>query len=243
MGSSDFILVTGASRGLGLGIVCELLSAGWKVVGVARHNSAELEAQIQCHAGCLFFEPFDLAKLSDIATFSTTVQRRYGRFYGLVNNAGIGLSGILATMHEKDVHAVLDLNLTAPALLCKYFSRGMLLNRSGRIVNISSIIAGTGYSGLSVYAASKAGLIGLTKSLSRELGKAGITVNAVSPGYLETTMSSTLSETRLATIRRRSPSGRFPTIGEIAKAVGFLLSDSGSGINGVNLVIDLGSTA
>ncbi len=110
-------------------------------------------------------------------------------------------------------------------------------------MNISSIIAASGFSGLSVYGASKAGIIGLTKSLSRELGKVGITVNSVSPGYIETDMSGTLNEKQLATIRRRSPAGRFVTIEEVAKTVRFLLSDAASGINGADFVVDLGSTA
>jgi 3-oxoacyl-[acyl-carrier protein] reductase len=243
MDSSCIVLVTGASRGLGLGIVGELLDAGFRVVGVARSESAELQAVMERYRDRMLFEPFDLSSTADIQTFVADLHRRLGRFYGLVNNAGIGRDGVLATMHERQIHEVLDVNLIAPTLLCKYLSRGMLLNRFGRIVNISSIIASSGFSGLSVYAASKAGIIGLTKSLSRELGKAGITVNAVSPGYLETSMSGTLNEKQLATIRRRSPSGRFVTIEEVAKTVRFLLSDAASGINGANLVVDLGSTA
>lgn len=237
------VLVTGVSRGLGLAIARELLDVGFHVVGVARTRSPEVATLLEAHVHQFHFEPFDLGNLTEIHGFVADLHRRYGRFFGLVNNAGIGLDGILTTMHEKDIHTVINVNLVAPMLLSKYLSRGMLANRRGRIVYIASIIAGTGFSGLSVYAASKAGLIGLTKSLSRELGKAGITVNCVSPGYLETRMTGGLQGERLESVRRRSPFGRFPSVAEVAKTVKFLVSDEGSGVHGANLVVDLGSTA
>lgn len=243
MGDGRTVLVTGASRGLGLSIVCELLSSGFTVIGSARQESDAMKALRAQHAGWYHFEPFDLSQVDGIQAWVADLHRRHGRFYGLVNNAGLGLDGVLPTMHEKDIRMVLDLNLHAPVLLCKYISRGMLANRSGRIVNIASIIADTGFSGLSVYGASKAGLIGLTKSLSRELGKAGINVNAVSPGYLETSMTQGLEGASLESIRQRSPFKRFPTTDEVAKAVLFLISEAGSGIHGANVVVDLGSTA
>jgi 3-oxoacyl-[acyl-carrier protein] reductase len=119
----------------------------------------------------------------------------------------------------------------------------MLLQRRGRIINVSSIIADTGFSGLSVYAASKAALVGLTKSLARELGRAGITVNAVAPGYMETDMTQSLKGERLETIRRRSPLGRLATVSDVSAAVTFLLSDDAASITGITLTVDAGSTA
>jgi 3-oxoacyl-[acyl-carrier protein] reductase len=240
---SKVVLLTGASRGLGLAITRQLLNDGFLVIATARSKSAEFDAMLQEHAERLYFEPFDLACIGRIQEFCSSLQRRYGRFYGLVNNAGIGLDGVLATMHERDIEIVINVNLVAPMLLCKYISRGMLINRCGRIVNISSIIGSTGFAGLAVYGASKAGLHGLTKSLSRELGKAGITVNTVSPGYMETHMTSGMKVSRLESIRRRSPFDRFPSLNEVAASVGFLMSDAGSGVHGTNIVVDLGSTA
>jgi len=237
------VLVTGASRGLGLAIANNLLLANYRVIGSARTPGKEVGKLLALYPEHFFFEPLDLGDMLQIQPFSARLQRTYGRFYGLVNNAGIGLEGVLATMHEKDISKVLQINLTAPMLLCKYFSRGMIANRSGCIINISSIIATTGFSGLSVYGASKAGLIGLTKSLSRELGKAGVRVNSVSPGYMETDMTCGLIGDKLDSIRRRSPFQRFALTGEVSNTVEFLLSDLAGGIHGTNLVVDIGSTA
>ena len=240
---SRVVLVTGVSRGLGCAIARKILGLGFDVVGVARTRAEPVEALLAEFPGRFHFESFDLARVDEIHGFVSGLHKRYGRFYGLVNNAGVGLDGVLATMHEKDIRTVLDVNLLAPILLCKYVSRGMLANRAGRIVNVASIVARTGFSGLSVYGASKAGLHGLTRSLSRELGKAGITVNTVSPGFLETRMSEGLPVERLDSIRRRSPFERFPSVEEVAETVRFLISDEGSGVHGAHLVVDLGSTA
>ncbi len=242
-GGKDLVLLTGASRGLGVDIARNLLSQGFAVVATSRGRTAEIATLADAHPGSLSFEPFDLSKVHEIKEFCSHLQRRYGRFFGLVNNAGLGLDGVLATMHERDIQMVLNVNLIAPILLCKYMSRGMMANRRGRIVNISSIIGSTGFAGLSAYGASKAGLHGLTKSLSRELGKVGINVNTVSPGYMETHMTSGMGGDRLDSIRRRSPFNRFVTLEQVANTVGFLMSDGGSGVHGANVVVDLGSTA
>ncbi len=198
------VLLTGVSRGLGLAVARKLLSSGFAVVGVSRTQSPEIDEISRSWGADFSFETFDLNEIDKIHEFVHDLHREYGRFFGLVNNAGVGLDGLLATMHERDIHSLIDVNLKAPILLSKYVSRGMLANRCGRIVNISSIIGSTGFSGLSVYGATKAGLHGLTKSLSREVGKAGVTVNTVSPGYLETGMTNEVDGERLDSIRRRT---------------------------------------
>lgn len=235
------VIVTGARRGLGLAITQRLAADGYKVLAVARSMSTELQMLCQDESVC--FEQFDLGHLDQIHGWVNELTKRHGRIYGLVNNAAIGADGVLATMHEQDISKSLLVNLQSPILLTKYVSRSMLLRGSGRIVNISSIIGSTGFSGLSVYAATKSGLIGFTKSLSRELGKAEITVNCIAPGYMETDMTKGISSEKLQSIKRRSPSGKLASVESVAASVAFLLGVDGAMINGATITVDAGSTA
>ncbi|MGF1501340.1 MAG: SDR family NAD(P)-dependent oxidoreductase [Paracoccaceae bacterium] len=238
------VLVTGASRGLGLAIVERLLAdpAGYRIVGVSRQES-EGFAALKADAGArLDFVPADLADLGALPELASTLTRRHGTFWGLVNNAGIGTDGVLATMHRTDIERVIAVNLTAPMILIKFLCRGMLAAREGRIVNISSIIASTGFNGLAAYAASKAGLEGMTRSLSREIGKRGITVNCVAPGYMETEMTVGLDVHQMASIRRRAPLG-LAEPADAAGAVAYLLGPEAGRITGTVLTVDGGSTA
>lgn len=235
------VVVTGARRGLGLAVVRCLSAEGYRVIAVARSTSPELTAE--CAKADVSFSEFDLARTNEIHAWVAELTKRYGRIYGLVNNAAIGTDGVLATMHEHDINQLIHVNLLSPIVLTKYIARSMLLAGEGRIVNISSIIASTGFSGLTVYAASKAGMIGFTKSLSRELGKAAITVNCVAPGYMETDMTKGLPAEKLATIKRRSPSGKLAGVSDVAAAVAFLLGDGGAMITGTTITVDAGSTA
>jgi 3-oxoacyl-[acyl-carrier protein] reductase len=235
------VMVTGARRGLGLAISQRLAADGYKVLAVARSDSAELNAL--CDGESVCFESFDLAETDKIHAWVGDLTKRHGRIYGLVNNAAIGADGVLATMHERDIAQSLLVNLQSPIVLTKYVSRSMLLGGAGRIINISSIIGSTGFSGLSVYAATKAGLIGFTKSLSRELGKANITVNCVAPGYLDTDMTRGIAPEKLETIKRRSPSGKLATVESVAASVSFLLGEDGKMITGTTITVDAGSTA
>jgi len=237
------IIVTGASKGLGLAITHSLLSANYFVVAIARTKSHELEGLMQQWPDLIAFEPFDLTRLDDIHALCTQIGKSYGRIYGLINNAAVGRDGVLATMHESQIGEMLTLNIQAPILLSKYLLRPMLINQTGRIINISSIIAATGYSGLSVYGASKAAISGFTKSLCREVGKANITVNTIAPGFMETQMTETLNESKLEKIKRRSPLNKLASVEDVAQAVIYLLSDSASSITGATLTIDAGSTA
>lgn len=235
------VIVTGARRGLGLAISQRLAADGYQVIAVARTDSPELNAL--CDGQNVSFELFDLANTEKIHAWVGDLTKRHGRIYGLINNAAIGSDGVLATMHERDIAQSLLVNLQSPIVLTKYVSRSMLLGGAGRIINISSIIASTGFSGLSVYAATKAGLIGFTKSLSRELGKAGITVNCVAPGYMDTVMTKGIASNKLLSIKRRSPSGKLATVEAVAASVSFLLGDGGSMISGTTITVDAGSTA
>jgi 3-oxoacyl-[acyl-carrier protein] reductase len=239
----NVVVVTGATKGLGLAISVTLVERGFKIIGLARTETPEFAALRNKHPLLVFFERADLSELTEIHPFATDLLQRYGRVYALVNNAGIGIDGVLPTMHETDIDLMMRINLHAPMLLSKYLCRGMLINRKGRIINISSIIASTGFSGLAAYGATKAGLIGFTKSLARELGKTGINVNCVAPGYMETDMTGSLNGDKLNSIRRRSPLARFPTTNEVATAVAYLLSEDASAVTGTVLTVDAGSTA
>jgi len=240
------VLLIGATRGLGLAIAEDLVNTkDYLVIGTGRRLSSELQALIDNsdYSERLHFRQLDVVNTSAIHEFIVEVTKQFGPLYALINNAAIGHDGILATMHEKDIDELLTVNLHAPILLSKYASRSMLTRMNGRIIQISSIIAETGFKGLAVYGATKAGLIGLTKSLARELGRGGITVNAVLPGYMETDMTAGLQGDKLDSIKRRSPSGKLADTKDVAAAVRFLLSDDASSITGTTLTVDAGSTA
>ena len=238
------VIVTGGSRGLGLAMVRALSSAGYQVIAVARHESAELAAAIRgAGGGPVHFRPFDLSDVSGIPGFVKGLRREFGSFYGLVNNAGAGSGGLLAGMPDVQIERLLRLNTLAPLILTKYVVRSMLADGGGRIVNVSSIVSFTGFSGLSVYSATKSALIGFTRSLAREIGKVGITVNAVAPGFVDTDMTEGLTAEQRATIMRRSALGRLVTAEDVAKAVEFLLADQAQNITGTVITVDAGSTA
>lgn len=240
---ADYIIVTGASKGLGLAICRQALDSGFRVVGLARTLSNELEEMTLAAPELCHFVRADLADLEHIPALCRQIVQTFGRPFGLVNNAAAGHDGVLATMPNGEIEHLMRLNVQSPMLLSKYLLRSMLLNRKGRIINISSIIAKTGFNGLSVYAASKAALEGFSKSLAREVGKAGITVNCVAPGYMQTEMTGELQGEKLAAIKRRSPLGKLATVDDAAAMVVFLLSEQASSITGTVMTVDAGSTA
>jgi 3-oxoacyl-[acyl-carrier protein] reductase len=167
----------------------------------------------------------------------------FGAIYGLVNNAGIGTEGLLATMHNSEIEALVRLNVTSPIVLTKYVVRQMMADGAGRVINMSSIIATTGYNGLSVYGASKAAATGFTRSLAREVGKLGITVNAIAPGFVDTELTQSLSEDQRKRIAGRSALRRLPETDDVARMVEYLLGEGGRNITGSVLTIDAGNTA
>jgi 3-oxoacyl-[acyl-carrier protein] reductase len=241
------VIVTGGSRGLGLGIARTLGGAGYRVIAIARRESDQLAAAMRNAGdgdqGWLHFCPFDLARVGDIANLVKAIRKEFGPIYGLVNNAGIGASGVLATMHERQIERLVHLNTVSPIVLTKYVVRAMMVDGGGRIVNISSIVSTTGFSGLSVYGATKASLTGFTRSLAREVGPLGITVNAVAPGFVDTEMTEGLDAAHRDQILRRSPLRRLAEIDDIANAIEFLLGDKAKNITGTVLTVDAGSTA
>ena len=201
------VVVTGGSRGLGLGIALGLVSAGYEVIAIARNTTKDFAAAAERanqNSPALHFVPFDLSEVDRIPDLAKRLRSDFGGIYGLVNNAAIGTSGILATMGNDKVGSMVQLNTVSPIILTKYMVRSMMTHGHGRIVNVSSIVGFTGYSGLSVYSATKAALIGFTKSLAREVGQLGINVNAVAPGFVDTEMTASLQDDHRSTIARRS---------------------------------------
>lgn len=240
------IIVTGGTRGLGLAIAAALAAGGDRVVAVARSETAELRARaaaLGASQGRIDFRACDLADTAGIAAFAAALRKEFGSFYGLVNNAGIGTAGVLGIMRDADVARLMTLNVVAPMLLTKYVLRGMMVARTGRIINMSSVVSATGYSGLSAYSASKAALVGFTRSLAREVGALGITVNALAPGFITTEMTSEMDEEQRAQIARRSALKRLAEPQDIAAAVEFLLSEGARNITGIVLTVDAGNTA
>ena len=241
------VIVTGASRGLGLAIAQALAAAGYRVLAIARSTSPELQAvaatAARAGAGAVQFYPFDLLEVGGMAPLVSRLRHEAGPLYGLVNNAGLGTAGVLAMMRDEQIEALIRLNTLSPIVLTRHVVRSMLSERAGRIVNISSIVAATGYQSLSVYSATKASMIGFTRALAREVGQLGITVNAVAPGFVDTEMTRKLDARQREQIIRRSALRRQPEPADIAAAVEFLLSEKARNITGITLTVDAGNTA
>ena len=241
------VVVTGGSRGIGLAISRRLAAAGYHVIAVARRESDELKEAIgeavRQGRGALRFKAFDLSEIEAIPALVKALRDEFGAIYGLINNAGIGTEGLLATMHNSEIEALLRLNVLSPVILTKYVVRHMMADGAGRIINMSSIIAGTGYNGLSVYGATKAAATGFTKSLAREVGKLGITVNAIAPGFINTELTQSLSEDQRKRIASRSALRRLPESDDVARMAEYLLGDGGRNITGSVMTIDAGNTA
>jgi 3-oxoacyl-[acyl-carrier protein] reductase len=242
------VIVTGGSRGIGLGIVCCLAKAGYRVMALARRESPELREAIEEAAnsgtGSIGFAAYDLAETDDMAALVKRLREDLGPVYALVNNVGMSIDGTLALTSATQIEQVVRLNVISPILLSKYVLRSMMADGvAGRIVNLASIVAFTGYSGLSVYGATKASMIGFTRSLAREVGRTGVTVNAVAPGFVDTEMTKGLTEEHRVQIARRSALRRLVEVEDVAAAVEYLLSDGARNITGTVITVDAGNTA
>jgi 3-oxoacyl-[acyl-carrier protein] reductase len=242
MAVSRHVIVTGGSRGLGLGFVEALLADGYRVSTCSRSPTEATER----HAGHerFFWQEATIGEQQSTHAFlDAALSWAGGDLYGLVNNAGIAGEGVLATFPNVDIDAILTTNLNGAIITARWALRAMLRRSGpGRIVNISSIIGQRGYTGLAAYSASKAGLDGLTRALAREVGRRGITVNSIAPGYLDTEMSSTLGASQRDQIIRRTPAGRLGTVADVVPTLRFLLSDDAAFMTGQVLTVDGGIT-
>lgn len=241
MTDRDLVIVTGTSAGLGAAIARRLISDGMMVVGISRRpvtaDSLGVASDDYVH-----YE-YDFADVNGIGALVQNVCNEVARPYGLVNNAALGTDGLLLTMHNSEIERLSTVNVVSPMVLTKYVVRHMVSARRGRVVNISSIVARTGYRGLAPYGATKAALEGFTRSLARDVGKRGVTVNAVAPGFMETDMTSALGAENLLRIRKRSALERFADPAEVAAGVSYLIGPDAAAVTGTVLTIDGGSTA
>jgi 3-oxoacyl-[acyl-carrier protein] reductase len=227
-------MVTGASQGIGRACAVALAKAGAQVALAARNASklAEVAAEIEAAGGKAMAFEMDLASEDSIKAVTKAVVAQYGKIEILVNNGGITRDNLMLRMKLTDWNAVLQTNLTGAFLLTQAVSSSMLKARWGRIINISSVVGETGQAGQANYAASKAGLIGLTMSLARELASRNITVNAVAPGYIATPMTDVLNDQQRSAMLTQIPLDRAGTPEDVAHAVVFLASDQASYITG-----------
>ena|SRR5436190_3766549 len=240
--SNQIAVVTGAGRGIGRAIALKLASEGADVACISRtaENSEKIAAEVRALGRKAWAHAVDVADATAVASASEKILAEAGRVDILVNNAGVTRDGLLMRMSEADWDTVLDTNLKGAFLFTKAFSRAFLKQRSGRIISIASVIGLIGNAGQCNYAASKAGLLGFTTSVARELASRGITVNAVAPGFVETDMTAGLKEELRNSILKQIPLGSFGHAEDIANAALFLASPAARYITGQVLTVDGG---
>ena len=236
-------LVTGASRGIGKAIALALAEAGAMVVinyNGSKERAEEVKTQIEGMGGKAITYQCDVSDFAAVESMMKDVIKEYGQIDILVNNAGITRDNLIMKMKEEDFDAVIETNLKGAFNTIKCISRQMLKQRSGKIVNIASVSGVVGNAGQANYSAAKAGMIGLTKAVAKELSSRGINVNAVAPGFIETDMTAALSDDVKKVAEQSIPFGRMGKPEEIADAVVFLASDKASYITGQVLCVDGG---
>ncbi len=232
-------LVTGASRGIGAAIADHLAANGCRVIGSATSQAGADAISARLGEGGRGVV-LNVTDTDQIEAMVSDVTSNEGVVHVLVNNAGVTRDGLLLRMKSDDWDTIIDTNLSAVYRLSKAFLRGMMKARFGRIINISSVVASMGNPGQSNYAAAKAGMIGFSKSLAHEVGSRGVTVNTVSPGFIDTDMTQSLSDEQRATLIAQVPAARLGSVADIAHAVGFLASEHAGYITGDTLHVNGG---
>jgi len=240
--ANQIAVVTGAGRGIGRAIALKFAAEGASVVCVSRtaENAEKVATEVRALERKAWAHALDVADAAAVNGMAERVLAECGRVDILVNDAGVTRDGLMMRMSDEDWDAVVNTNLKGAFLLTRAFSRSMLKQRSGRIINVSSIIGLIGNAGQCNYASSKAGLIGLTQSAAREFASRGITVNALAPGFIETDMTSVLPEELRKDLLKRIPLSRFGQPEDIAAAALFLASAASAYVTGQVLVVDGG---
>jgi 3-oxoacyl-[acyl-carrier protein] reductase len=243
-GKGQAIVVSGGSRGLGQALVADLHAAGHRVATFSRSATPFVEERLKedPQGERFLWEAVDATDFARVRQFIKGVEERFGGIDVVINNAGVGVDGILSTMPDADVHRVLTLNLEAAIQLTRACLKSMLRQRSGCVINVTSVVGIRGFSGISVYSATKAGLDGLTRSLAREVGPEGIRVNAIAPGYFESDMTGELTENQKKWIVRQTALRRLGAVEDLAGVVRFLISPAARFVTGQTIVVDGGLT-
>ena len=234
------ILITGANRGIGHNILKKIATCGYTVIGTSRSkDGADLITEtLKDFKGKGIV--MDVTNQESINTSVSQIKDDYGVIYGLVNNAGITNDNLLMRMSDEQWNTVIETNLTSLYRVTKSVVKDMMKARTGRIINIGSIVGMMGNAGQSNYSATKSGLLGFTKSLAREVSSRNINVNAISPGFIDTDMTRALSEEQIEALTKNIPLGRIASPDEVSSVVAFLLSDDSSYITGENINVNGG---
>lgn len=241
--SKRVVIVSGGSRGLGFALVQRMVSQGDIVATFSRKLSGELEKLLHSQGReNVLWHSVDSADGNAVREFVSSTYRRFGRIDCLINNAGVGSDGIFTSSLDRDIERCITINFIGTIALTKACAKHMLVQGSGSIINISSVNAVRGHSGVAVYSGTKAALDGLTRSLARELGPAGVRVNSVAPGYFDSDMVEDLTDAQRARIVRRTPLGRLASVEDVGSVVHFLLSPAAGFITGQTIVVDGGIT-
>ncbi len=240
--TGKIVLVTGASRGIGQAIALSLGARGATVIGTATSDKGadKISNTFQDNDITGMGLTLNVVDNNQIANVMKVINKSYGAVDILINNAGITRDNLLMRMSEDEWSDIINTNLTSVYKMSKVVLRGMMKKKSGRIISIASVVGASGNAGQTNYAAAKAGIMGFTKSLAREVGARGITVNAVAPGFIKTDMTDAISETQKEIIYKQIPMGRLGTTNEVAEAVLFLAGDSGSYITAQTLHVNGG---